>query len=106
MVAAVFAIVCVSFSSPQGAAFLAFAFNLVDQGQLLGRPLDTHRLRQLPAPAKRLQVRVLLAQPCPAPSFIPAPECACQVLCRSRPLQHLHATRTSCAWRAVEGWRL
>jgi hypothetical protein len=47
--------------SPQGMAFLAFAFNLVDQGQLLGRPLDTHK-RQLPAmaaPAARLQVRNL-----------------------------------------------
>lgn len=46
--------------SLQGLAFLAFAFNLVDQGQLLGSPLDTHRLHQIPsiaAPAAKLKVR-------------------------------------------------
>lgn len=43
----------------QGMAFLAFAFNLVDQGGVLGRPLDTHRAHQIPsqvtAPISRLK---------------------------------------------------
>ena len=69
----------ICFVSLQGAAFLAFAFNLVDQGQLLGRPLDTHRLRQLPAPAKRLQVRSLLAQAYLSSIFLHTAEGARQI---------------------------
>lgn len=51
----------------QGMAFLAFAFNLVDQGGVLGRPLDTHRVHQIPSqvtvPVARLKV-IFLSDEC------------------------------------------